>query len=55
MKKRIQKLQAIEASGKWGNVEGVIVTPQIAHKLLNSVSCIVVATGNLRNICKSLA
>jgi hypothetical protein len=52
MKNRMKKLQAIEASGKLGMVEGVIVTPEAAHRLLNNVSALMVAIGDLRILSK---
>jgi hypothetical protein len=54
MKKRIQALKAIQVSGKMGNVEGVIVTPAVADKLLNGVSNILLATRNMYQLSKMI-
>lgn len=55
MKKRVQKLQEIKATGKMGMVEGVFVTPAVAERLLNTISHVALATQNLRTLCKRLA
>ena len=54
MKNRIEQLRQIELSGKIGQCEGVFVTPMVAKKLLTVVSNVQLATGNLRQLCKSL-
>ena len=54
MKKRIQLLEACIETGKMTKIEGVIVTPEVAEKLLSGLSRWLVAIGDLRTLCKCL-
>jgi hypothetical protein len=55
MKARVQKLKGIMMSGKWGVVEGVIVTPDAAAIVLAFARNIELGLMDLRKLCKKYA
>lgn len=54
MKTRINGLKAVVATDKMGFVEGVLVTPVVAKKLLNDVSAFSLVTYRLKDLCREV-
>lgn len=54
MKARTEKLKAVVMTSKWGVVEGVIVTPEAAQKILAYATNIELGMAPMRTLCKSV-